>query len=131
MEPNRTRKCYFSPSSEALMSSDEKHTRDPGPMYPKIFNTKRKKKGLRYSMIAPALCLLLIHFGSSPRCNNLAVASPVEEDPQNYNSRANEGFSLNSPRKSDRSRGHKNRGNKKTASSDTDSKGIKVITTKC
>merc|ERR1712179_422245 len=95
-------------------------------MYPKVFSTKRKKRGLLYSMIAPALCLLLIHFGSSPRSNNLAVASPVEEDPQNYNSRANEGFSLNSPRKSDRSRGNKNRGNKKTASSDTDSKGIKV-----
>ena len=109
-------------------SSHQKWPHDPGSIYLTVLNTKRRRKERNFSIIAPALWMLLLYCLRSPCGNNLALATPVEEDPQNYGSRANEGvgFSLNSPRNSDRNRANENRGNQKSSSLANDRKGIKV-----
>ena len=126
-EANETRKHYIYPSLEPPESSYQKRSCDPEPMFLTILNTKRRRSS-KFSVVAPALWILLLYFLISPYGNNHALANPVEEDPQNYGSRSNDGlsFSLNSPRKSDRNRDNENRANQKSSSLDNDRKGIKV-----
>ena len=127
MEANETRKHYIFPSLEPPESSYQKRSCDLEPMFLKILNTKRRRSA-KFSVVAPALWILLLYFLVSPYGNNYALANPVEEDPQNYGSRSNDGlsFSLNSPRKSDRNRDNENRANQKSSMLDNDRKGIKV-----
>ena len=127
MEANETRKHHIFPSLEPLESSHQKRSCDPEPMFLKILNTKRRRSA-KLSFVAPALWIFLLYFLISPYGNNYVLANPVEEDPQNYGSRSNDGlsFSLNSPRKSDRNRDNENRANQKSSMLDNDRKGIKV-----
>ena len=83
----------------------------------RVFPTNRALMGLVLLLCWTSLC-----------CSSLVAASPVEEDPQNFNTGATGSFSLNSPRNND---GHRQRGNGKNnqppISPGNSRQGIKVI----
>ena len=129
METSETRMGCFHSSSNPPMSSNLKRSHVPVPIFPKVLYTKRRKKPWDLFVIAPVVWILLLYTFGSPSRTSMVLASPVEEDPQNYGLNANEGrsFSLNSPRKSDRNGGKSNRANQKMSPIDADRKGIKVF----
>ena len=129
METSETRQGCFYSSVKSPMSSNLKRSHVPSPIFPKVLYTKRRKKALSLLSITPVVWILLLYTFGSPSTNSLVLANPVEEDPQNYGARANDGmsFSINSPRKSDRNREKENRANQKISPLDADRKGIKVF----
>ena len=129
METSETRKGCFHSSFNPPMSSNQKQSHDPGTIFPNVMYTKRRKKALDIFVIPPVVWILLLYTFGSTSSTSMALANPVEEDPQNYGARANDGmsFSINSPRKSDRNREKESRANQKMSPLDADRKGIKVF----
>jgi hypothetical protein len=117
-------------SIEAHMSSYASNDQKSDPSLSAVSMAKRKRRFLLSPVLTLALWFILIHCWSSSFHSSLVLASPVEEDPQSYDSGATGGlsFSINSPRKNEGNRRKENddRGQKPVGSVD-DRKRIKVM----
>ena len=134
MESDEINVRRFRRSIEAHMSSYTSNNLRSDPSLSAVSMAKRKRRCSHTPVITLALWFIVMHCWSSSFYSHLALASPVEEDPQSYDSGATGGlsFSINSPRKNEGNRRTENddRGQKPVGSVD-DRKRIKVMLIKC
>ena len=134
MESDEIKVRRFHRPTEADMSSYTSNILESDPSFPAVYKAKRKRRCSSTPVIILTLSFILMHCWSSSFDSNLVLASPVEEDPQNYNSGATGGlsFSINSPRKNEGNRRKENDDrDQKPSSSVDDRKRIKVMSIKC